>query len=207
MIGEVDVQPKSRIRLIETKPEEHRISLDHGKISATIWAPPRLFFVETPSATAIDLGCMYTLEVAEDGSGLLKVTSGWVALQSGEAESLIPADASCRTKKFYGPGTPYFEDASSEFKRALSEFDFSRNKSAALTTVLNEARERDALSLWHILFKVLDEDKEETYNRLAELVEIPEDVTKEGLMNGNREMMDILWESLGYGSRSLWNYL
>ena len=207
MIGEVDVQPESRLRLIETTPAEHRISLDHGKINATIWAPPRLFFVETPSATAIDLGCMYTLEVAEDGSGLLEVTSGWVALQLGNIESLIPSDAMCKTKKSYGPGTPYFKDAGSEFKAALDEFDFGNNKSFALTTVLKEARKEDALSLWHILSKVLDEEKEQTYNRLAELVEIPGGVTFEGIMNGNHDMMDILWESLGYGSRSLWNYL
>ncbi|MDO8550681.1 MAG: hypothetical protein Q7S39_11105, partial [Ignavibacteria bacterium] len=207
MIGEVDVQPKSRLKLVETTPTEYRISLDHGKINAVIWAPPRLFFVETPSATAIDLGCMYTLEVAEDGSGILKVTSGWVALQSGDVGSLIPADAMCKTKKSYGPGTPYFEDASKKFKTALDEFDFSTNKNAALATVLKEARTKDVLSLWHILSKVKDEERKRTFNRLAELIGIPEGVTSEGIMNGNQEMMDTLWESLGYGSRSLWNYL
>jgi len=207
LIGEVDVQPKSRLKLVETTPTEYRISLDRGKINAAIWAPPRLFFVETPSATAIDLGCMYTLEVAEDGSGILKVTSGWVALQSGDVESLIPADAMCKTKKSYGPGTPYFEDASKEFKTALDEFDFSKDKNGALSVILKEARERDALSLWHILSKVLDEERERTYNKISALVEIPEGVTFEGIMNGNQEMMDTLWESLGYGSRSIWNYL
>ncbi len=207
LIGEVDVQPKSRLKLLETTPTEHRISLDRGKINAAIWAPPRIFFVETPSATAIDLGCMYTLEVAEDGSGILKVTSGWVALQSGDNESLIPTDAMCKTKKSYGPGTPYFEDASREFKTALDEFDFSKNKNAALITILKEARAKDVLSLWHILSKVKNEERKRTFDRLAELIEIREGITSEGIMNGNQEMMDVLWESLGYGSRSLWNYL
>jgi hypothetical protein len=207
LIGEVDVQPKTRLKLVETTPTEYRISLDRGKINVTIWAPPRLFFVETPSATAVDLGCMYILEVTEDGSGILSVTSGWVALQSGDVESIIPSDAMCKTKKSYGPGTPYFEDAASGFKIALDEFDFSNEKKSALTTILKKARKKDALSLWHILSKVLDEEREKTYNRLSELVEIPEGVTFEGIMNGNQEMMDVLWESLGYGSRSLWNYL
>ncbi|OGU72940.1 MAG: hypothetical protein A2V93_05425 [Ignavibacteria bacterium RBG_16_34_14] len=207
IIGEVDVQPKSRLKLVETTPTEHRISLERGKINAAIWAPPRLFFVETPSATAIDLGCMYTLEVAEDGSGILKVTAGWVALQSGDVESLIPADAVCKTKKSYGPGTPYFEDASKEFKAALYEFDFSKEKKEALSVILKESRKEDAISLWHILSKVQNKERERTYIRLTELVEILEGITFEGIMNGNQEMMDVLWESLGYGSRSLWNYL
>ncbi len=180
--------------------------MQYGKISAAIWAPPRIFFVETPSATAVDLGCMYTLEVDEDGSGLLRVTSGWVALESKNTESLIPSGAVCKTKKIYGPGTPYFEDASTKFRTALDNFDFSRNKNAALNTLLNEAREKDALSLWHILSKVNNDEKEQTYNRLANLIKIPDGVTFDGIMNGNEEMMDNLWESLGYGSRSLWNY-
>lgn len=207
LIGEVDIQPDSRVKLVETSPEEHRISLERGRINAAIWAPPKIFIVETPSATAIDLGCMYTLEVAEDGSSTLKVTSGWVALQSGNIESLIPADAMCRTKKFYGPGTPYFEDARSEFKAALEKFDFSSAKSEALKTVLNEARAEDALSLWHILLKVQDEEKEQTFLKLSELIKIPADITLEKIMNGNSETMSELWDSLGYGSISLWNNL
>jgi len=207
LIGEVKVQPQSRIRLIETDPSEYRISMDRGKIDALIWAPPRIFFVETPSATAIDLGCMYTLEVAEDGSGLLKVTSGWVALQSGKTESLIPADAWCKTRKSFGPGTPFFNNASREFKSALDNFDFGGDRNTALGTILKEAGKDDVLSLWHILDKVSGKEKEQTYNRISELVDIPGEVTPEGIMKGDREMMNILWEALGYGSRSLWNFL
>ncbi|HEV2885130.1 MAG TPA: zf-HC2 domain-containing protein, partial [Pyrinomonadaceae bacterium] len=47
-IGQVEVAPNTRIRLMETKPTEHRLELQRGKMSAMIWAPPRLFFVNTP---------------------------------------------------------------------------------------------------------------------------------------------------------------
>jgi hypothetical protein len=207
MMGEVEIQPNSRLKLVETTLEVHRISLNHGKINAAIWAPPGLFIVETPSATAIDLGCMYNLEVAEDGSGLLKVISGWVAFQAGEIKSLIPTGALCKTKNSFGPGTPYFEDASEQFKAALDEFDFNKDKKDILSILLKEAREKDALSLWHILSKVNKEEREKTYSRMTELIAVPEGITFEGVMNKNRQMMDVLWESLGYGSRSLWNYL
>jgi hypothetical protein len=33
------------------------MALDHGLIHATIWAPPRSFVVDMPSAAAVDLGC------------------------------------------------------------------------------------------------------------------------------------------------------
>src|SRR5205085_382819 len=62
-IGNVEVEPNSRVRLIESKPTEHRLELQRGRLSARISAPPKLFFVNTPSGVAEDLGCAYTLEV------------------------------------------------------------------------------------------------------------------------------------------------
>ncbi|HVY92238.1 MAG TPA: hypothetical protein VHA14_05805, partial [Bryobacteraceae bacterium] len=46
-IGTVDVSPRTRLRIVATRPDEHRISLQHGEIKATISAPPKLFFVDT----------------------------------------------------------------------------------------------------------------------------------------------------------------
>ena len=57
------------------------MSLSKGAIHARIWAPPKQFFVNTPSATAVDLGCEYTLQVDEDGGGLIRVTLGWVSFE------------------------------------------------------------------------------------------------------------------------------
>src|SRR5207244_1301597 len=111
-IGQVEIDPNTRVRLVETKPTEHRLELEHGKMSARIWAPPRLFFVDTPAGVAADLGCAYTLEVDDQGGSLLRVTTGWVALQLKDRESMVPAGAACQTRRGVGPGTPYFEDAS-----------------------------------------------------------------------------------------------
>ena len=201
--GEVDVQPNSKIKLIEARQNEYRILLKEGRIHAVIWDSPRLFIVETPSATAIDLGCIYTLEVNKDGSGLLKVISGCVALQSVGSKSLIPADAICKTEKGFGAGIPYFNDATDEFKAALNDFDLGKEKNSALSILINKSRKKDALSLWHLLSRVENNEREKTFGRLADLVEIPAGVTSEGIINGNKEMMGVLWESLGYGSSSL----
>ncbi|MCA1605535.1 MAG: zf-HC2 domain-containing protein, partial [Acidobacteria bacterium] len=101
-IGQVDIDPNTRVRLVETKPTEHRLELAQGKMSARIWAPPRLFFVDTPAGVAADLGCAYTLEVDEQGVGLLHVSSGWVALQLNDRESMVPAGATCATRPGIG---------------------------------------------------------------------------------------------------------
>jgi len=40
-IGRVDVEPNTRMQLVEARGREHRMSLVRGTIHARIWAPPR----------------------------------------------------------------------------------------------------------------------------------------------------------------------
>jgi hypothetical protein len=196
-IGQVEIDPNTRVRLVLTQPTEHRLELAHGKMSARIWAPPRLFFVDTPSAVAADLGCAYTLEVDDAGASLLRVTSGWVALQLKDRESMVPAGAACQTRPGIGPGTPYFEDASESFRHALAKIDFERDatasaKSDALKVLLAEDRPRDTLTLWHLLSRVDGQDRVRVYEEMAGFVAPPDGVTREGVLQLNQQMLE-LW--------------
>jgi len=191
-IGNVDIEENSRVRLLQSRADEHRLELVRGKMSARIWAPPRLFFVDTPSAVAADYGCAYTLEVKDDGGSLLHVTSGWVALESKDRETLVPANASCETRPGIGPGTAYYEDASKAFREALSKVDFERDatvRSAALTSVLDHARPRDTLTLWHLFRRFEGTDRERLYDKLAGFVPPPPGVTREGMLRFDEKMM------------------
>lgn len=192
-IGNVEIDPNSRVRLLETNSSEHRLELARGRLSAHISAPPKLFFVNTPSGIAEDLGCAYTLEVDNDGNSVLHVTLGWVSLQLTDRESSVPAGAACAMRRGVGPGTPYFEDASELFRTALAKFDFADNqsdKTQALAAVLSEARPRDVMTLWYLLTRVSSLDRPGVYDRMTSLVAAPQDVTREGVLNLNPKMMD-----------------
>jgi len=192
-IGRVNIDENTRVRLVETEPTEHRLELARGKLSAMIWAPPRLFFVDTPSAVAADLGCAYTLEVDDHGAGLLRVTSGWVALELQDRESMVPKGAACKTRLGVGPGTPYFEDAAPEFQAALEDIDFKHDPAAriaALNVMLSEARARDTLTLWHLLARVDGADRERVYDKIGSFVPPPEGVTREGVLKLDQGMLD-----------------
>ena len=117
---------------------------------AKIGAPPGKFYVDTPAATAVDLGCEYRLEVDEGGSGSLSVLLGYVGFEYKGRESYVPERARCLMRPEVGPGTPFYADASAAFQAALERFDFSQER-AALPVLLSEARPRDALTLWHLL--------------------------------------------------------
>ncbi len=201
-IGEVKIEPNSRIQLVQAQDDNHRLAMQRGKMEAFIWAPPRKFFVETPSALAVDLGCSYTLEVTEDGTALLHVTMGWVAFEWQGRESFVPAEAKCVTRTKLGPGTPYFGDASPEFQLALANFDTGQTD--ALDAVLAQARKRDALTLWHLLARTEGETRVQVFDRLVKLVPPPKQVTREGVLSNDRAMLDAWWAELGLGDTEWW---
>jgi hypothetical protein len=209
-IGRLDVEPLTRLRLLQSAAGHKRIALDHGTIHAAIWAPPGQFVVDTPSAIAVDMGCMYTLHVDESGSGILRTTLGWVGFRRDGRESFIPAGAACATHAKSGPGTPYFEDASDAFRAALSQLDSAglspTARQDALTTVLKQARPRDALTLWHLLSRVDDIQRPAVYDRLAALAPPPYGVTRNGVLQLDRTMLDEWWDAFDLGSIGLWRH-
>ncbi len=205
-IGEVEIEPNTRVRLIQARLTDHRLALARGTLHALIWAPPRLFFVETPSAVAVDLGCAYTLTVDDAGAGLLHVESGWVAFELNGRESFVPAGARCETRPVVGPGTPYFEDASEAFQRALAQFDFEQGGAEALNVVLTEARQEDALTLWHLFSRVSEAERGRVYDRLATLIPPPKGVSRDGVLRREKRMLDLWWNELGLGDTDWWRF-
>ena len=209
-IGRLEVAPSTRLRLLQSAAGRKHIALDHGTIQATIWAPPGEFVVDTPSAMAVDLGCMYTLHVDESGGGLLRTTLGWVGFRSNGRESFIPAGAAAVTYPGTGPGLPYFENATSTFRAATSEFDSAADPSAqrsiALQAILGEARPQDALTLWHLLTRVNETDRPTVYDRLAALVPPPPGVTRESVLRLDRTALDSWWNALDLGDIGLWRH-
>lgn len=201
-IGEVRVEPNSRVRLVGTTAHEHRIELARGTVDALIWAPPRLFFVDTPSATAIDLGCAYTLAVDDHGDGELHVTAGYVALEHGDRESIIPSGLKCLTRRGAGPGTPFAADAPLALRAALEAFDFgpAAGRGKALDALLAHARANDTVTLWHLLARTDGPQRAAAFDTLARHSAPPEGVTRTGILAGDAAMRHLWAAALGLGT-------
>jgi hypothetical protein len=195
-IGNVDIAPNTRVQLVGTKSTEHRLSLEKGVLHAKILAPPRLFIVDTPSAVAVDLGCEYTLEVDKDGNSKLHVTSGYVALERGGRESIVPAGAIALTKKGKGIGTPFSEDASEAFQNALASFDFQNGGTRALETIFKESNFYDTISLWHLLSRTRKTDREKVFDALSKYVKPPAGTTRAGILRLDKKMLDQWWTEI-----------
>jgi len=208
--GWIDVDPGSRLRLLNMGTNLKRIALDRGTIHARIWATPGQFVVDTPSATTVDLGCAYTLHVDDSGAGRVRTSRGWVGFKLSGREAFIPAGAADATRPGIGPGTPYFEDASPELRAALEKFDFEdstpEQRAANLAIVLKASRKQDALTLWHLLTRADETQRPLVYDRMQQLVPPPASVTKDGIMRLDQSMLDQWWNQLGFDDIAIWRH-
>ena len=206
-IGQVTVDGGTRVRLVETRDGHHQLALERGTLHAVIAAPPGQFIVSTPSATATDLGCIYSLHVNDDGSGLLTVEAGWVAFEERGRESFVPSGASSRTDRVNGPGTPRFDDTDQAFRDALDDIDNSRDAARTATSlrfVLEHARLRDAMTLWHLIARVAPADRTAVIDALERRVPMPRTVARDAVLRLDRAALDQWWDTLGLDEATWW---
>ena len=208
LMGAIQVEPDTRLRLVATQSGRHRLALERGEISAQLWAPPRTLSVATPSSEAIDLGCAFVLQVDERGEGRVRVSSGWVQFQFAETQAIVPAGAVALTRPGVGPGTPFFEDASSDFRLALEQLDFGPTRyqnAQALAAVLAAARSKDTISLLSLLSRVDATSRGIVFDKTAQLLPPPAGLTREQVVaETNPSAMDAWWKKLGLGEAKSW---
>ena len=195
-IGQVEVQPDTRVQLVVARADEHRLALARGTIAAKVDAVPRLFFVDTPAGTAVDLGCAYTLATDSLGKGLLHVTGGEVEFETVLRSARVPLGALMQIRPGTGPGTPYVEDAPAPLVRALIAFDFEKGRARAMRNILALARPQDALSVWHLLQRVMPALRGVVYDRLAALVPPPPGVTRRGAIALRSRDLEGYWTKI-----------
>lgn len=195
-IGQVEVRPETRVQLVAATESDHRLALARGTIDAKVDAVPRLFFVETPAGTAIDLGCAYTLQTDSLGNGLLHVTGGEVEFQTGQRWARVPLGALAQIRPTLGPGIPYVEDAPEPLVRALVMVDFEKGGARATRTALAVARPQDALSLWHLLQRVDPALRGLVYDRLVALVAPPKGVTRAKTIALDSLPLEVYWTAI-----------
>jgi hypothetical protein len=183
-IGSLVAERHARVRVLSISERLHKLRLDLGTVHAKInWdARPRLFQVETPATTCVDLGCKYTLTVDRDGSTFVHVLTGRVAFHEGGREVYVPAGAFCRAWPGRGSGTPMWDDASPELVEAVRVLERSSGPSretAARAVVRGCSRAKDTLTIWHLL---QDEERGVVQVGLDALGAPPEGVTVEAIL-------------------------
>ena len=186
-IGRVMLAGDSHLALVGTSAREHRLSLRRGSLHARVNAPPRLFVIETPAATAVDLGCEYDLSVGDDGSGVLRVVSGQVELEAPGRRVVVPMGTQARIRAGRGPGTPVATARVAALGALVDRHD--AGDAAALADLLVQSGPLDTATLWNLLAVDGADDRGRVYDRLAELAPPPVGVFRTAVVAGDEQAL------------------
>ena len=129
-LGTMTVLPNSNVTLNATASAKHLLQLDRGSMRVRVWAPPSRVVVSTPAGDVIDLGCVFTLSVVA-GTAHITVETGWVQLENGTGEVLVPADGATWTDHRQ-PGSYLAFPRTTEPRRTISNLPFSKTRTRSL---------------------------------------------------------------------------
>ena len=198
-IGDLTLLPNSRLRLVTTGSAEHRLELARGRLSARVTAPPRLFVVDTPVVSTVDLGCAYDMEVDESGRTHVRVTSGAVSLEGNGRTAWVPWGYEATADRVRGPSTPVRTDAPAAYREAVARFDAGDTGAwsvSPLATIIDEATPADAPTLWNLLSRTEGAVRAAVFTRLDEVAIRPEWVLEEDVLSLQPDALERWRESL-----------
>jgi hypothetical protein len=169
-LGTVHVLSNSQVTLNATASAKHLLQLDRGSMRVRVWAPPSRVVVSTPAGDVIDLGCVFTLSVVA-GTAHITVETGWVQLENGNGEVLVPAGASTMMSAGQRPLVPIYDDATEPFRQGVRilEGGPSGDDVPAWPNVRRDARPRDVPTLLMLALRMPDRWRAVLLERAASL--------------------------------------
>jgi hypothetical protein len=156
-------------------------------------APPRLFVIDTPGMSAVDLGCAYELAVDAEGRTHLEVTSGAVSLEGHGLIAYVAAGSEVLAVPDRGPGTPVAVDAAQPVRDAVARFD--AGDPTALEDLLAVAEPRDTFTLWNLLGRTEGDARSAVYRRLDSIHAHPASVAERDILDGQPAALEAWRES------------
>jgi hypothetical protein len=191
-VGVVEIGAHTTLRLVESRRARQRLALTAGTIHAKTTSMPGVFVIDTPRARAIDLGCEYTLTIANSAGGELRVIGGWVDLTHGYEQSLVPAGASAMIGGDGELTVPIFDDAAPAFRRAVRNFAAGHD----LATIVAQSRKRDALTLLNLFRLATPDERVVLFDRLNQLVPAPPSIVRNDVRYWQPSVTELWWRPI-----------
>ncbi len=203
MMGEIDVEPSSQIKLLKINSTGNYFYLQSGIINAAVWGASRRLFINTPAGEIIDFGSTFSFQINEDKSSVIKVKSGWAALHLKNQFVIVPAGNDCETNGVVG--IPFNSNTTEKFKENLRNFISGKNNS--VSEILNSAGKNDLISLWYLLVSSYQFEREDIFNRIKRLEANTKIISSKEIMKLDESALNKLWEVMGFGSKNYWKIL
>lgn len=191
-LGEVTLTPGTRLRVEEDEEALSSLFLEEGTVVASILAEPRTFQIGTPAGLTVDLGCVYSVSVREDGIADLHVREGRVSFETEGRTVTVPQGARCQSIPGRGPSAPVFTDVEPEFEALVRRIESADPpNSSDLKALRSLARRKDTLTLYHML---RNEGRlavrQAAYNGLKKFIHDPVGRSEQDALNRDPETLE-----------------
>jgi hypothetical protein len=213
-IGSLQIAPGSAVKLLVSRSGRHRIELEHGRVQARIWAPPGYFGISAGPMRVVDLGCEFILERNVDGSGNLRVLSGWVQQHVGGQEQLVPAGHALNFSA-NAASTPLRDDAPATLREAVAALDQALLRNADVDrlaqlagVVAMSARDADHYTLMSLLLRDPSLAAGPLYPRLAQALRMPanDSAHRTDWVAGDHAAIELWWRRLPSQPKRWWSH-
>lgn len=183
-VGSVNVAPETRVRVARTERDDHELFLARGGLEAFITAAPGVFRIDTEAATAIDLGCLYRVEVDREGVVDVRVDMGQVSLEGAGRAVIVPWGARSRAFPGRGPSAPVWEKDGDDVLAAVAALEDARDPDPAEVTRVLALVDQE-LTLWHLLAARSALVRRSAFDRLAIHQPPPDGLTRAAVEEGS----------------------
>ena len=184
-VGRVMIDTSSVVKRVG---EGFTLEVEKGQIKKYEGNASDVLTVQTPLAVVKEFyeGSAFRLRIMDHNQAKINVESGWIVVEVKEFKSYIPKNYDCLISKGHYV-LPYASDTNPELK-SLYE-GFSGVNDPSLGTIISMATRKDAITLWHLLQLISNENRFIVYDRLSEFIPVPNGVTKEGIQALNKNML------------------
>ena len=194
-VGKLKLLSNTTLKRLDEKNTAQLIS---GKLIVNNTGAVEKFKLLIPDAIIEDYqtGDSYYVEVDEKENSFIKLSSGWIRVQSTQGESIFPQGFELKIVKGKGMDVPYSSNADPVYVTQLDEYLFNGKRLNVLSIIISKTSTKDALTLWNLFKRVDESHRVLVYNKLAELVSPPSSTNQNGLLNLNQEMMQAWFEEI-----------
>lgn len=174
------------------------IEFSQGRIKVSSNNDDDYIFIEVPKAIVEEyyLNDDFTVYTDDAENTVVDVSSGWLRIVSGQTFSLVPEGYSIRVLNGLGLSAPTATGTSANLVSLFDDYLFSGKRMEVLDAILQEATPSEAITLWNLLYRVLPAHRGIVYEKLSSLVSPPTNVTKEGIINLNDEILQSWLEEI-----------
>ncbi len=203
VLGEIEIEPSTKIKLLQVNASGNYFYLQSGGIKASIWGAPKHLLIDSPTGEIIDFGSTFNYKVNSDKNSILKVESGWAAIHFNSQFVIVPAGNECETNNEIG--IPFSINRSKEFKQKLK--DFENHEVVSMSELIKYAGKVDLISLWYLLMSSSKNERQEIFNKIKQLDPKAGNVLVGNIIKLDENEMNQLWETLGLGGKNYWKIL